>query len=79
MCLCTHADDNWHARRNEHETCMHLELHNTTQQPSEQAVRVADVKATSACRLLELSVKDFLTVLKVSVLYCNWSRAFVWI
>ena len=43
----------------------YLRVPNTTQQPSEQAVRVADVKATSACRMLELTVKDFLTVLKV--------------
>lgn len=42
-----------------------------TQQPPEQAVRIADVKATSPCRLLELSVKDFLKVLKVRCTSCK--------
>lgn len=33
-------------------------------EPPEQAVRVADVVASSPCRIFELSVKDFITVLQ---------------
>ena len=34
----------------------------------EQAVRAADVVATSTCRIFQLSVKDFITILQVPVL-----------
>jgi CRP-like cAMP-binding protein len=36
-----------------------------TSSPPEEAVRAADVVATSTCRILQLSVFDFMTILEV--------------
>ena len=48
-------------------TCGKFLRDKSDKSPPEQAVRVADIKATSPCRMLELSVKDFLTILQVCI------------
>ena len=45
-------------------TCKKLLRDKSDSEPPEQAIRVADVVALTACRLFELSVKDFITALE---------------